>query len=51
VHVSVGNVPLPPGGGPMILIEHEVADQAIATFKAVSERKEGTQLDESFVAD
>ena len=49
--LTVGTTPLPQGAAPMILVEHEVADQCLATFKAVSDRREGAELDRAFIGD
>jgi len=49
--VTVGNSPLPLGAAPMILVEHEIADQCLATFKAVNDRREGADLDRAFIGD
>ena len=49
--VTVGKGTLPAGAGQIIMTEHDVANQCLATFKAIAERKEGLKLDKAFIGD
>ncbi len=49
--LTVGTAPLPLGAAPLIQVQHELADQCLATFKAVSDRREGMDLDKCFLGD